>query len=152
QTADPETGLIYNWFRYLDPDQRAYLTPDPLGLAGGGGVWDYVPSPLLWIDPFGLSCKPPGIVRGTSWAPNGGTPDLKPGRWVMLGGGHWWNYLKSGLPGGKFFGKSGFPWFRYESSGTSLANHVTEYIEKSALSWPPGWEKWKGLLGQRVIK
>src|SRR5262249_9308966 len=39
-----------------DPDQRAYLTPDPIGLLGGGGVWDYVPSPLGWIDPYGLAC------------------------------------------------------------------------------------------------
>ncbi len=148
QLADPETGLVYNWFRYLDPDQYAYMTPDPLGLVTGGRVYNYVISPLMWVDPFGLSCKPPGLSRVTSWAADGITPDLKPGRWVMLGGGHWWNYLKSGLPGGKLF----FNPMRYESSGTSIANHVTEYIEKSALAWPPGWEKWKGILGQRVIK
>ncbi len=55
QYADAETGLVYNRFRYLDPDQRAYTTPDPLGLLGNAGVWEYVPSPLVWADPFGLA-------------------------------------------------------------------------------------------------
>lgn len=148
QYADAETGLIYNRFRYLDPDQRAYSSPEPLGLLGNLGVWEYVPSPIHWSDPYGLSCDKPGLARVTTWAPDGVTPDLNSGRWVQLGGGNWFNYLLTGLPGGKFFENGKF----WSSSGTSLANHTTEYIERSALSWPPGWEKWKGLLGQRVIK
>lgn len=58
QYADSETGLFYNRFRYYDPQQRAYTRPDPLGLMGSGGIWDYVPNPLTWIDPYGLNdCK-----------------------------------------------------------------------------------------------
>ncbi len=152
QLADSETGLLYNWFRYLDPLQRSYISPDPLGLAGGGGVWGYVPSPLLLADPFGLECAPPGQVKVTTWAPNGITPDLNPGRWVMLGGPSRLNYILSGLPGGKFFFGSKWPFVKVASSGTSLANHTTDFIDKSRLAWPPGWEKWKGILGQRVIK
>ena len=56
QAEDPESGLFYNRFRFYDPDLQAYLTPDPLGLMGGGEVWNYVPSPLHWVDPYGLAC------------------------------------------------------------------------------------------------
>jgi RHS repeat-associated protein len=52
--ADPETGLHYNRFRYYHPGLRMYLTPDPTGLAGGLEQYNYVPSPLTWVDLFGL--------------------------------------------------------------------------------------------------
>lgn len=29
--------------------------PDPIGLAGGLNLYSYVPNPLTWIDPLGLS-------------------------------------------------------------------------------------------------
>lgn len=54
QLADAETGLSYNWHRYLDPDAGSYLSPDPVGYYVGGSVWDYVPSPYYWADPLGL--------------------------------------------------------------------------------------------------
>jgi RHS repeat-associated protein len=57
QYADTETGLAYNRFRYLDPQQRGYTRPDPLGLWGNAGVWEYVPDPLTWADPYGLTCS-----------------------------------------------------------------------------------------------
>jgi RHS repeat-associated protein len=58
QFADTETGLFYNRFRYHDPEQRAYLSPDPYGYTGCGGVWDYTPNPLVWSDPYGLrACR-----------------------------------------------------------------------------------------------
>ena len=66
QSADAETGLVYNRFRYLDPEQRAYLTPEPLGLFGNDGVWQYVPSPVAWADPYGLSAR--GCEAGGGFA------------------------------------------------------------------------------------
>lgn len=62
QYEDEETGLYYNRFRYYDPETGTYLCPDPAGLSGGLDRYAYVPDPLTWIDPLGLSgtdgCQP----------------------------------------------------------------------------------------------
>ena len=54
QHEDGETGLFYNRFRYYDAEAGLYLSPDPIGLAGGLRLFGYVPSPTGWIDPLGL--------------------------------------------------------------------------------------------------
>ena len=55
QYFDAETGLHYNRFRYYDPSIGRYISPDPIGQAGGVHVYSYVAnSPVNWIDPFGL--------------------------------------------------------------------------------------------------
>ncbi len=56
QYFDAETGLHYNRFRYYDPDTGRFLTPDPIGLAGGFNAYGYTNNPLTMIDPLGLSC------------------------------------------------------------------------------------------------
>jgi RHS repeat-associated protein len=59
QYADEETGLYYNRYRYYDATAGQYLTPDPLGLAGGGTTYGYVADPLTSVDPLGLEeCTP----------------------------------------------------------------------------------------------
>ncbi|WP_162975271.1 RHS repeat-associated core domain-containing protein, partial [Yersinia sp. IP36721] len=45
----------YNRFRYYDPQACCYLSPDPIGLAGGLNLYSYVPNPLTYIDPLGLA-------------------------------------------------------------------------------------------------
>lgn len=57
QWEDEESGLYYNRFRYYDSDAGQYLTPDPIGLAGGINPYGYVKNPLKWIDPLGLCSK-----------------------------------------------------------------------------------------------
>ncbi|MEU6073716.1 DUF6531 domain-containing protein [Micromonospora sp. NPDC047074] len=58
QYHDAETGLHYNRFRYYDPATARYLSPDPLGLAGGPNPTAYVDDPLTTSDPLGLAhCK-----------------------------------------------------------------------------------------------
>jgi RHS repeat-associated protein len=72
QYADEETGLYYNDHRFYDPQRGRYLTPDPLGMAGGSNGYSYVSNnPLKFIDSSGLilfafdgtnnSNPPPGV-------------------------------------------------------------------------------------------
>ncbi|PQQ23319.1 hypothetical protein C6H66_20275 [Photorhabdus hindustanensis] len=60
QLFDEESGLFYNRFRYYLPEAACYLSPDPLGLAGGVNPYSYVHNPTGWIDPFGLNALLPG--------------------------------------------------------------------------------------------
>ncbi|MBA3545559.1 MAG: PAAR domain-containing protein [Nannocystis sp.] len=55
QLADPDTGLLYNRFRDLDPSTRSYLIPDPLGLIGGLDPHAHVADPRTETDVFGLT-------------------------------------------------------------------------------------------------
>ena len=56
QYYDAETGLHYNYQRYYDPALGRYLTPDPIGLAGGINLYSYTDqNPINAIDPFGLA-------------------------------------------------------------------------------------------------
>lgn len=55
QYEDEETGLYYNRHRYYDPDTARYLTQDPIGLAGGDNLYQYVSNSTAWIDPLGLA-------------------------------------------------------------------------------------------------
>ena len=57
QYFDDESGLHYNRFRYYDPQVGRFINQDPIGLLGGINNYQYVPNPVGWVDPFGLSCK-----------------------------------------------------------------------------------------------
>ncbi|WP_290445344.1 RHS repeat-associated core domain-containing protein, partial [Pseudomonas sp. VA159-2] len=57
QYHDHETGLHYNRFRYYDPRAGRFIGQDPIGYAGGLNLFAYVPNPIGWIDPLGLSSK-----------------------------------------------------------------------------------------------
>nr|WP_321404927.1 RHS repeat-associated core domain-containing protein [uncultured Desulfobacter sp.] len=48
--------MHYNWHRYYDPSSGRYLTPDPIGLAGGINPFVYtLNNPTNLIDPHGLT-------------------------------------------------------------------------------------------------
>ncbi|XOV40457.1 RHS repeat-associated core domain-containing protein [Pseudomonas sp. App30] len=53
QYLDRETGLHYNTFRFYDPDVGRFVSPDPIGLAGGVHAYQYAVNPLGWADPSG---------------------------------------------------------------------------------------------------
>ena len=55
QYEDTETGLYYNRFRYYDPETGQYISQDPIGLAGGNSLYDYVRDTYRQIDVLGLS-------------------------------------------------------------------------------------------------
>ena len=55
QYFDKETNLHYNYFRYYEPETGRYISPDPIGLAGGVNVYGYVgQNPLSFTDSNGL--------------------------------------------------------------------------------------------------
>ena len=57
QYEDSETGLYYNRFRYYDPSTRAYISQDPIGLAGNNPtLYGYVCDSNTEFDSFGLDC------------------------------------------------------------------------------------------------
>ena len=56
QSLDIETGLHYNRFRYYDSDVGMFISRDPIGLMGGLNIFAYAPNPVMWIDPWGLTC------------------------------------------------------------------------------------------------
>lgn len=62
QYFDEETGLHYNRHRYYDPNCGQFITQDPIGLLGGLNCYQYVPNPVGWVDPMGLSSFDPFAV------------------------------------------------------------------------------------------
>ena len=56
QYYDFETKLAYNRFRYYSPETGAYISQDPIGLAGGNPtLYGYVKDSNWWVDVFGLN-------------------------------------------------------------------------------------------------
>jgi RHS repeat-associated protein len=55
QWNDEETDFYYSRFRYYDCDIGAFISQDPIGLAGGLNEYFYVKNPIHWIDPLGFS-------------------------------------------------------------------------------------------------
>ncbi|MFM5554111.1 RHS repeat domain-containing protein [Aeromonas veronii] len=55
QYFDAEIGLHYNRYRYYQPETGRFITPDPIGLAGGLNNYQYAPNPIGWVDPLGLT-------------------------------------------------------------------------------------------------
>jgi RHS repeat-associated protein len=74
QIADEELSLTFTRFRLFDPDVGRWLTPDPLGLAGGLNGYAFDGAPSAVVDPFGLA--PTGSTGGHPPAPTTprGTP------------------------------------------------------------------------------
>ena len=55
QYLDSETGLYYNRYRYYDPSNGRFTTPDPSHVSGGLNLYKYPGSPMTTIDLLGLS-------------------------------------------------------------------------------------------------
>lgn len=59
QWQDEETGLYYNRYRYYDPLTAQYISPDPIGFAGGIRLNGYVLNPIKQVDIKGLNARLP---------------------------------------------------------------------------------------------
>jgi len=68
QWFDAESGLHYNRFRYYNPEAGRFISPDPIGLAGGLHAYAYTRNPINWIDPYGL-------MEGSDPPPLGSSPE-----------------------------------------------------------------------------
>ncbi|MDC8445886.1 MAG: hypothetical protein LV471_08200, partial [Nitrosomonas sp.] len=59
QYFDTETGLHYNYHRNYEPQTGRYLSPDPIGLAGGLNTYGYaLQNPVSFNDPTGEYVPP----------------------------------------------------------------------------------------------
>lgn len=97
QWYDAESGLHYNRFRYYDTDAMQYLSPDPIGLAGGVRPQGYVDEPNGVVDPLGLRpCgTADGSIRFKRWSRGDAVekpmPDGSSPRWDVARGRYWKN-------------------------------------------------------------
>ncbi|WP_077605997.1 RHS repeat domain-containing protein [Salinivibrio sp. ML290] len=79
QLEDAESGLYYNVNRYYDADSGQYLSPDPIGFAGGLRPQAYVANPLEWVDPLGLAgCGSKDTGETTKLSKSQGINELDP--------------------------------------------------------------------------
>jgi len=102
-----------------------------IGLAAAGGAILGAP----FLRPFTRQNQ--GV---SSWAPNGISPDLNPGRWAMVGGPSLRNYIGT-------IGPAIRPGGRYPFS-----NAAFDFRPSTQLSYPPGATgNLAGLIGQRII-
>lgn len=75
QSEDQATGLYYNMFRYYDPNQGRYISPDPLGIEAGLNLYRYAENiPTTFADPDGLAGATVGylVLNDGSVIPAGG--------------------------------------------------------------------------------
>lgn len=71
QYFDAESGLFHNRHRDYDSASGRYVQADPIGLAGGISLYNYVgANPLGFVDPLGLACEAPGAKRADGAVPN----------------------------------------------------------------------------------
>jgi RHS repeat-associated protein len=76
QLHDDATGLGHHRFRVFDPESARFVSPDPLGIAGGGNAFVYPTDPITLADPLGLArCR----VTGKDYDNASDMPIVRPG-------------------------------------------------------------------------
>ncbi len=69
QYLDTETELVYNYKRYYSQETGAYISQDPIGLAGNNPtLYGYVEDTNIWLDIFGLACHHIATNKHREWS------------------------------------------------------------------------------------
>ena len=77
QYYDYETGLVYNRFRYYDPELGRYISEDPIRLASDTlTMLSYVGDTNGLLDPFGLAPWGVGVRKFDTWWNNATLEDI----------------------------------------------------------------------------
>jgi RHS repeat-associated protein len=120
QWFDSESGLHYNRFRFYDPGTASYLSPDPLGIHGGSGLYEYAWNPINWIDPFGL-CEIGTHIKDEIATTKLRNVNLKKGTAMLKEMGL--TPVKNDRGGTSFVDKNGFTRVRYDLEGPNGPAH-----------------------------
>ncbi len=108
-------GLYYMLNRYYSADQKRFLSPDPLGIDGGGNLYAYGElNPLAFVDPFGLCAET--FKSGSSGWDN-----------FTSGLASEWQQLTQGQPQSTYSQSS----FQYNPSTVSYAQSSFKYVTPS---------------------
>ena len=141
QYFDAETGLHYNWHRYYDPKIGRYLTPDPIGLAGGINLYLYADaSPVNFIDPYGLFNPTKGL-SSIGNAVNAGR--LYAGGVLKLGAAA--GLAAAGVTAPAGAGVAALGTWNLSSAQSTLKRSVQQWNEASNEDWSDA--SWKNLYG-----
>jgi RHS repeat-associated protein len=94
---DAETGLYLCTYRYYDASEGRWLTPDPIGYAGGGNLYGYVSNnPANATDPSGLApVDAPGYLIYAYWFHGSGAKAAakNPNGWADFSTPAWGKYM-----------------------------------------------------------
>ena len=77
QYFDEETGLHYNLMRYYEPEAGRFVNQDPIGLWGGGNLYQFAPNAQTWVDALGLSKALWGRGGFDSWFDSASIADVR---------------------------------------------------------------------------
>ena len=77
QYYDEETGLHYNLMRYYEPEAGRFVNQDPIGLWGGGNLYQFAPNAQTWVDALGLSKALWGRGGFDSWFDSASIADVR---------------------------------------------------------------------------
>jgi RHS repeat-associated protein len=124
---------------------------DPANWMSGFGMGGVANAMRNSVDNVAAAAAKAPLTKVTSWADEGITPDLNPGRWVQLGDATKTNFWRTGLPGPKVHISLKPPSVSVQGSKVPFTNSITDDIPTSSLQWPPGLDRWRGLFGQRKI-
>ncbi|MBI9092930.1 MAG: RHS domain-containing protein [Desulfobacterium sp.] len=69
QYEDGETGLHYNRYRYYEALAGQFISPDPIGIKAGPGIYLYGRNVFRWSDPLGLTCAVTAAREAASGIP-----------------------------------------------------------------------------------